>query len=372
MFERPSWIVCSSRYMAIPQLSFTEMLAGALASVVLALFTPAAGSYQTEVIKVVELTYPPGSSDIPISRWTIEAWLEKNKSLPTSLSVCTSVFVKAFVADWSTFIDLFRLEDEHGVDWAVLRMSADYKMTKLKVRIGPKDEVVEVAPTKSLPIYFPQSWIRACISLDLENGVARIAANGEMLEDVSYPDLMKLKTKRPGKFTIRVGKGWFGGQHAKWTDLNMFSKPLEPQTMLAMTSSGNDACGTSGDFLKWADTQWSHSTKWATGYDWNLVINASKVVDLAFEEGPCWRKAGIHVYAFWKVHHHSDCIRHCRKIGGGRVPSVVSSSQWEDFQLEIESVTPNHQRFNTLWLAATQGYDGPSFDMGHKNSDTAF
>ena len=350
-----------SRYLATTWLSFSDMLARALAPLVLALSPPAACA----AIKVVELTYPPGSSDIPVSSWAIEAWLEKKESLPTSLSVCTSVFVKAFVADWSTFVDLFRLEDEDGEDWAVLRMGADYQMTKLKVKIGPKDELVEVSTAKGLPIYFPQSWIRACISLDLEDGVARIAANGEMLEDSSYPDLKKLKTKRPGKFTIRVGKGFFGGQHSKWTDLNMFSKPLEPETMLAMTSSGNAACGASGDFLKWADTQWSHSTKWATGVDWNLVINASKVVDLAPEEGPCWRRAGIHVYTFWKVHHHSDCIRHCGKIKGGRVPSVVSFSQWEDLQLEIESVTPNHQLFNMLWLAATQGYDGTSFDMGH-------
>ena len=130
--------------------------------------------------------------------------------LPLGLA---SVFVKSFVADWSTFVDLFRLEDEDGEDWIVLRMGADYQMTKLKVKIGPKDELVEVSPAKSLPISFPQSWIRACISLDLEDGVARIAANGEMLEDSSYPELKKLKTKRPGKFTIRVGKGFFGGQH---------------------------------------------------------------------------------------------------------------------------------------------------------------
>ena len=343
-----------------------------LGLVILTLFpakcAAAAKSYQPELIKVVELTYPPGSSDIWISRWAIEAWMEKNESLPTSLSVCTSVFVKAFVADWSTFIDLFKLEDEDGVDWAVLRMGADYKETKLKAIIGQEDELVEVAPSKSLPIYFPQSWIRACISFDLESGVVRIAANGELLEDGSYPDLKKLKTKRPTKFTIRLGKGQFGGQHSKWTDLNMFSKPLEAETMLAMTTSGNDACGTSGDFFNWAETQWSLSTKWANGYDWKLVINASKVVDLPFEEGPCWREAGIHVYRFWKVHHHLDCIRHCQKIRAGRVPPVVSFSQWEALQLEIESVTAHHRKFNWLWLAATEGYDGPSFDMGHTNS----
>ena len=347
------------------------MPARSLAFLVLALLTATrciAGSYQPKFIKVLELSYPPGSQDIPIQRWAIEAWLEKNESLPTSLSVCVSVFVKAFVANWSTFIDLFKLQDENGVDWAVLRMGADYKMTQLKVIIGPKDELVEVVPTKSLPIFFPQSWIRACVSLDLENGFARIAADGEMLENASYPDLKKLKTKRPGKFTIRVGEGLFGGQHSKWTDLNMFSKPLEPEAMMAMTSSGNEACGTSGDFLKWADTQWSHSREWATGYDWKLTINASKVVDLLYEEGPCWRKAGIQVYAFRKVHNHLDCIRHCQKIRAGRVPSVVSFSQWKSLQLEIESLTPDHRRLKTLWLAATQGYNGPSFDMGHNNA----
>ena len=83
--------------------------------VILAIFvatTCAAGPVQSDSIKVVELTYPPGSSAISISRWAIEAWAEKKEGLPTSFTACTSVFVKAFVAGWSYIIDLFRLEDE--------------------------------------------------------------------------------------------------------------------------------------------------------------------------------------------------------------------------------------------------------------------
>ena len=338
--------------------------------VILAIFvatTSAAGPVQSDSIKVVELTYPPGSSAISISRWAIEAWAEKKEGLPTSFTACTSVFVKAFVAGWSYIVDLFRLEDEDKADWVVLQMVADYNVTRLKLMIGPNDGKVEVAAGKVLPMYFPKTWVRACFSLDLDDGLVRIAANGQMLENTVYPNIKKLRTKRPSQFTIRVGKGQQGGQHSKWTDINMFSKPLESEAMLAITTSGNEACGKLGDFLKWTDIVWSLSEIWARGYDWKLAINASKFVDLAQEDGPCWRKAGIQVYPFRKDHHHSDCMSHCGKIGGGRVPSVVRFSQWQALQQEIESLTPRPRSLQWLWLAATVGYDGPHLDMVQYN-----
>ena len=230
-----------------------------LSSIILAtLCTICTGCYQSEFIKVLEFTYPPGSTDMPIREWATQAWLEHTKTLPSSLSICAAVFLKSWVADWNTDLTLFKLEDDNGITWAYLRMYAGEKTTTMAATIGE----VKVAPTESLPMYFPQSWMRVCMSLDLDKGIARIAANGKVLVDSPYPDLTKLKDKRPSKFTIRLGKG-DGGINSKWTDMNMFTKPLEPKDMVAMTTSGDEKCGTPGDFLKWADMQWTLSTRWA-------------------------------------------------------------------------------------------------------------
>ena len=323
------------------------------------------GCFQSELIKVLEFTYPPGSTDMPIREWATEAWLEHTNTLPTSLSVCTAVFLKSWVADWNTDLTLFKLEDTSGNTWALLWMYAGEKTTTMAATIGQDSEEVKVAPTESLPMYFPQSWMRVCMSLDMEKGIARIVANGKVLVNAPYPDLTKLKGKGPSKFTIRLGKG-DGGINSKWTDLNMFTKPLDPDDMVAMTTSGDEKCGNPGDFLKWADMQWSLSTRWAKPGQWGdyvLVINASKYIDLQFEDGPCWRETKIHVYQIDNIHQHSYCMRHCQKIDNGRVPSLVSLAQWEAFKVEIEAVSPHTCAHCHLWMSATEGDDGTSIDI---------
>ena len=328
------------------------------------LFSMCTGCYQSEFIKVLEFTYPPGSTDMPIREWATQAWLEHTKTLPTSLSVCTAVFLKSWVADWNTDLILFRLEDKNGIGWARLWMYAGEKTTTMTAYIGQDKEEVKVAQTESLPMFFPQSWMRVCMSLDMQC-TARIAANGKLLIDSPYPDLKKLKDKRPSKFTIRLGKG-NGGIYSKWTDLNMFTKPLEPKDMVAMTTSGDEKCGTPGDFFKWTDMKWTLSTRWARPGQWGdyvLVINASKYIDMQFEEGPCWRQTNIHVYQIDNIHQHSYCMRHCQKIDNGRVPSVVSLAQWEAFKVEIEAVSPHTCSHCHLWMSATEGDDGTSIDI---------
>ena len=132
-------------------------------------FSMCTGCYQSEFIKVLEFTYPPGSTDMPIREWATQAWLEHTKTLPSSLSVCTAVFLKSWVADWNTDLILFRLEDKNGIGWARLWMYAGEKTTKMTAYIGQDKEEVKVAPTESLPMFFPQSWMRVCMSLDMDN-----------------------------------------------------------------------------------------------------------------------------------------------------------------------------------------------------------
>ena len=108
--------------------------------------------------------------------------------------------------------------------------------------------------------------------------------------------------------------------------------------------------------------QWTLSTRWARPGQWGdyvLVINASKYIDMQFEEGPCWRQTNIHVYQIDNIHQHSYCMRHCQKIDNGRVPSVVSLAQWEAFKVEIEAVSPHTCSHCHLWMSATHLAPGP-------------
>ena len=70
--------------------------------------------------------------------------------------------------------------------------------------------------------------------------------------------------------------------------------------------------------------------EWLSGAwsDWVLVINASKVVEVEWLDGPCYRESKIRIYQLNSQHHYTDCMNHCKKIGNGRSPSVRTQEDW--------------------------------------------
>ena len=122
-----------------------------------------------------------------------------------------------------------------------------------------------------------------------------MVVDGKVVEDASHPKLRKLANKMPRNSTIRVGKGT--GINALFSDLNMFSEPLSLEKMVAITNPVGKECGSRGDLLNWDEAEWTLSDKWASDRwaDWQLVINASKVVELEWIRGPCWRPSMIKV-----------------------------------------------------------------------------
>ena len=308
-------------------------------------------------IKVLEFTYPPGSQDIPIVNWATSATLEK-AALPPSLVICSSVFVKSWVADSNSFVYFWKLYNEEGNNWAYLYMTTGTTKSYLRAWIGEKGlggNEAKMDATETLPPFFPQRWVRACASLDSVNGTARIVADGKVLEDTAFP---QLKDTRPPKFSIKQGTG--AAIHAKFADLNVFSAPLSLEQMVKMTTSGAKECGSPGDYLSWANTARTLSNKWANSQwaEWVLTINASEVVEVDVEEGPCWRKSRLHVYQINNMDTHSNCMEHCRKIAGGRSPTVTTLQDWEALILEIEAITLHDELQGNLCLSATEGDQG--------------
>ena len=281
-----------------------------LIAALLTLITKSSGElYNKTKIKVLEFTYPPGSTDMPIANWETQASLTKDH-FPDSINICTSVYIKSMVADWSSNINLFKIEDpdKDFEQWLRLQMRSETDLTLFWIWIGPKGHKSSVACKESMPIFFPKFWTRVCMSVNLEDGAVRVVANGRVLENRTHPEIKKLQDKKPSRFTIRLGKQ-DNGIHSKWTDLNMFKSPPDAEKMVAMTTSGSTECGTPGDFLKWEDTEWmlkgrKGTKEWGSESedlrdcceDFILMIDSAKVTESAFEDGPCWRQSEIMVY----------------------------------------------------------------------------
>ena len=120
--------------------------------------------------QVLEFTYPPGSYNIPIANWETKATLDL-KNLPSSLSVCSSYFLKSWIADVFTGVTFFTILDEEGEHWGELSLHAGSSNaleteTLLVAKIGLKDDQVQIYATGKLPMVFPQSWVRGCMTLD--------------------------------------------------------------------------------------------------------------------------------------------------------------------------------------------------------------
>ena len=277
--------------------------------------------------------------------------------------------MKSWVAGQTSHVAFFQFLNDEGKIWAQLLLSARPTETWIIAKIGRGDDKVEIDATEKLPIFFPaQSWVRACTTLDTVTGVARIVVDGKVLEDSVRPKLKDFADKMLTNFTIRIGKGappngnTGAGINTKFTNINMFSEPPSLEKMIAMTTPDDGECGAVGDFLNWDEAEWNVKNEWLSGgwSDWVLVINASKVVEMEWMAGPCWRETKIRVYQIDNLHKHSDCMNHCKKIGNGRSPSVVTEEDWRWLIKEVDSVSLRNQDHCNLWLSATEGESGKS------------
>ena len=314
-------------------------------------------------MQVLDFTYPPGSyPHIPISAWETKATLNM-KDLPSSLSICSSLFVKSWVAGAGSYITFFSLlNQDDGKWWAWFGVKAVPTGTVLYATIGWGDEPTSDDPVRfqieTLPIFFPQSWIRACITFDTAAGMMRIVADGKVVEDASYPKLRNFENKLPRNSTFMVGKGT--GINSMFSDFNIFSELLSLERMVAITTPGAKECGSRGDLLNWEEAEWTLSDKWANGEwaDWVLGANASKLVELDWIRGPCWRPSRIKSYFIKNQNDQSFCMKHCQKIGYGRSPSLVTQEDFSWLVQEVAHLKESLPSFLYFWLSATEGNSG--------------
>ena len=267
---------------------------------------------------------------------------------------------------YDNYINFFRLDTEDDKLWARLSVGSALGTGRVfYASLGRDEENVFIRTNATLPRFFPRSWVRACVTFDTIEGVVRIVADGKVFEDASYPKLRNLANKMPTNVTFKVGSG--SSINSLYSDLNVFSELLSLEKMVAITSPGGEECGSLGDLLNWDEAVWTLSDKWASDQwaDWQLVVNASKLVELDWIRGPCWRPSMIKVYQMRDLIDHSDCMKHCQKIGYGRSPSLVTQEDWRWLRREVEPLTNHRENYSSsgdiiqlLWLAATEGDSG--------------
>ena len=120
-----------------------------------------------------------------------------------------------------------------------------------------------------IPI-IPHSWYHVCLGLDTESGLLRIVVNGVKVVDEEKEFFRNTLAWKPQSLAgkLLVFKGYatrFWTQYSgKFTNMNIFSSMISLEDMMMRTSGYGD-CTAPGDYLSWADMEWSVSGNVASG-----------------------------------------------------------------------------------------------------------
>ena len=131
---------------------------------------------------------------------------------------------------------------------------------------------------ENLPIGFsdtgipivPHSWYHVCLGLDTVSGLLRIVVNGIKVVDEEKEFFRNTSAWKPQSLAgkVLVFKGYatsFWTQYrGKFSNMNIFSSMIPLETMMMRTSGYGDCTGP-GDYLSWADMEWSVSGDVASG-----------------------------------------------------------------------------------------------------------
>ena len=256
----------------------------------------------------------------------------QKENLPPSFTICTAFMVEAW-NEHTQAARLFVLLDDNGEVWHWGKIFAATTYTKFSLRF----EDSQLLSKQSKILFYPLQWTRVCLSKDSNTSLARLVVDGELLIE------QKVKVKnQPDNLHLLLGiwtspsSGNTYEYPVQTTDLNIFSSALTVEQMKSQTSAGEKECGLEGDFLSWEksleEEQWTLHSK-------------ARWVDLdGGLEGPCRAKAKMNVFPMNKLHYHSDCMKHCEKLGSRSHPAFkredrLGKEPFAGFGTVVEDIT---------------------------------
>ena len=100
------------------------------------------------------------------------------------------------------------------------------------------------------------------------------------------------------------------------TNVNIFSSALSVATLKQKTGQNKENCEDNGDYLGWEEAEWD--------------LKGDAKIQILGKADPCKKEPDMIAFSveFPKM---SDCMNHCKKIGG-RAPKVVTKEQWHHLQ----------------------------------------
>ena len=288
----------------------------------------------SEVIKVLDF-----SDDIdhqPDSNGEYTSATSEGLALPESFTICAAVMVEAWTTDFSS-VNMFILMDAEGSMWGYVQLGAAYVNTKYQVQLGPLFNIFAIEAK-----FFPLQWSNVCLTVDSPASKVTLVADGRVLGEEEYKreeDEYKLSNV---SLVLGHNPKYLWEPTGRIAELNIFSSPLSKERMIAQTEAGGEKCGAPGDLVNWEEAEWT-------------LHSQAKVIEMDREwEGPCRRESKIQYYTA-DFKHQEDCMRHCPKISGGRVPPVTTREEWENLIREFTFLTPDISSWIYFWLSATEG-----------------
>ena len=73
----------------------------------------------------------------------------------------------------------------------------------------------------------------------------------------------------------------------QYSMLNIFSSPLSPERLVAVTQAGSEDCGAPGDVVSWVDAGWQ--------------LHSQASIKTETLEGPCQREGPLYIVIFSTV-----------------------------------------------------------------------
>ena len=298
------------------------------------------------LIKVIDVSDDDDQEPDGVGEYT-GASLTK-PGMPADFTVCGAFRTEAWTTPFQSAL-LFQLNKQDGIKWGYISMIALETETVYDIGFGnmKKHEL------KTGKLYFPFEWVRVCASLETALGELVLVVDGRVVfENMGPHEVIEEDESMPRDLEMVVGyEIGLGGLAAEFTgqysNLNIFSRPLPRERLVAMTQAGSEECGAPGDFLSWEEAG-----------DWQLHSQA-RMAMLEEMDGPCKRFSSLHIYTGAFDYHnsaadgHGGCMEHCQKLGKGRSPPVRTLLELETLRSELRAISEDAERLPFMWMAAT-------------------
>ena len=262
---------------------------------------------------------------------------------PDSFTICSAFMVDS----WSTgFTEaaIFSILDDEGGQWVYVDLYAARNQTEYHFGIE-----FDPSTAQTTAVFFPLQWTRVCLSLDSVSNKMTLVVNGQLLGEREY-DQYDVEG-RPDNLRLLVGSDCLPSglrcyeideYTGRVSDINVFNSALSVERMVGLTTAGGKECGAAGDLVSWEEAEWTlHSQA--------EIIKMAKSL-----EDPCRRESTVQVFAA-HFERNTDCMHHCPKIAGGRVPPVNTGDELESLFSEVQLIGHDRSFLASMWLSATEG-----------------